>query len=195
MQSIEIKKIGFIENMVMMSVLQASLSRGKPVYIQSVSREEKEGVDLEKVQFREYVALKICEQVELYRQSNPVNIEKHLVTLQEQIDNRWSHLLYTHGQQRGWVTFGRVQKLLNLYLKFCWALGWVDTEPPHCPLDALILKRVGWIGPSWTDPEFKKEHYEHAIELCKKEADIAKKSVSVWELDTYRDALSVYKSG
>ncbi|MDE8740904.1 hypothetical protein PZA20_03625 [Pectobacterium polaris] len=39
--------------------------------------------------------------------------------------------------------FGVAQKLLNLLLKYLWCLGHIP-EPPHCPVDRLILEKVSF---------------------------------------------------
>ena len=49
----------------------------------------------------------------------------------------------------GRFKIGTAQKSLNLYLKFLWCLGIHKQEPPHCPLDGLILKKVK-IYNAWT---------------------------------------------
>jgi hypothetical protein len=37
--------------------------------------------------------------------------------------------------------YGIAQKLLNLYLKYCWCAGYVG-EPPHCAIDRIILSKT-----------------------------------------------------
>ena len=39
------------------------------------------------------------------------------------------------------VSFGVAQKLVNLYLKYLWCLAKFNDIPPHCPIDAGILKK------------------------------------------------------
>lgn len=34
---------------------------------------------------------------------------------------------------------GISQKLINLYLKYQWCLGWSPEPPPHCPLDGQVI--------------------------------------------------------
>lgn len=44
---------------------------------------------------------------------------------------------FTEGQFR----WSLAQKVLNLYLKHLWCLGWIGM-PPHCPIDNLVMAQV-----------------------------------------------------
>ena len=37
---------------------------------------------------------------------------------------------------------GHAQKLINLLLKYYWCSGWLKNEPPHCPIDRIILTKA-----------------------------------------------------
>lgn len=39
----------------------------------------------------------------------------------------------------GKLLFGRAQKMLNMYLKYLWCAGMIDT-PPHCPFDDRVIR-------------------------------------------------------
>lgn len=43
----------------------------------------------------------------------------------------------------GRLTFGRAQKLLNMYLKYMWCAQKISETPPHCPFDDIIINKVG----------------------------------------------------
>jgi len=82
----------------------------------------------------------------------------------------------------GEMRIGLAQKALNLYLKYLWCLGEIP-EPPHCPIDGIVLKRVpGCQDVCWTQLDSLDE-YRRIIAAAK----IAAKgvSLSVWELDLY----------
>ena len=80
--------------------------------------------------------------------------------------------------------YGVAQKLLNLALKYYWCLGLVG-EPPHCPIDRIIISKTKHSGKiNWTQIT-KRLQYEDVIKEVK---DIAgKKGLSIpqWELTYY----------
>lgn len=81
--------------------------------------------------------------------------------------------------------FGVAQKLLNLLLKYLWCLR-LTGEPPHCPIDRIVLERTKLRGKmNWTDIRSKKQ-YERAVEAIRDKADEGKMSLAVWELRNYR---------
>lgn len=85
----------------------------------------------------------------------------------------------------GRFRIGTAQKALNLYLKYLWCLGEVP-EPPHCPIDAVVLRHV----PACKDVRWTRidsiEEYRRIIGCAK----IAAKGVSLaqWELVLYSAA-------
>lgn len=40
------------------------------------------------------------------------------------------------------INFGVAQKLLNLYLKYLWTLGFIPCVPPHFPVDRMIQEAL-----------------------------------------------------
>lgn len=82
----------------------------------------------------------------------------------------------TFGEDTISINFGIAQKLLNLYLKYCWCSGRIKTVPVHFPVDRLIqgklnteAKAVGLQGiklKPWTQFEDEKE-YLNVIEFAK----------------------------
>ena len=81
---------------------------------------------------------------------------------------------------------GHSQKLINISLKYYWCMGWLKNEPPHCPLDRIILSKAGIKDdgktPSWTKMD-NIEDYKKYINEIKKIAE--PKTVARWELDTF----------
>ena len=80
----------------------------------------------------------------------------------------------------GKINFGVAQKLLNLYLKYNWTLGEVET-PPHFPVDRIIQEKLLKICKenkingtfnkveAWTN--FKDEkHYKNVVRCAEKVA-------------------------
>jgi hypothetical protein len=80
----------------------------------------------------------------------------------------------------GLISFGTVQKILNLYLKYLWSINLV-VEPPHCPIDSIILSRLYDRSTRWTTME--KKAY---ISIIEKINQIKKnKSIAEWELTEF----------
>ena len=81
---------------------------------------------------------------------------------------------------------GHSQKLINILLKYYWCLGWLKNEPPHCPLDRIVLSKaqIKTEGktPSWTKMD-SIEDYKKYIKEIKKIAD--PKSIAIWELEIF----------
>ena len=81
---------------------------------------------------------------------------------------------------------GHSQKLINILLKYYWCLGWLKNEPPHCPLDRIVLSKAQIKSegktPSWTKMD-NVEDYKKYIKDIKKIAD--PKSVALWELEIF----------
>lgn len=77
--------------------------------------------------------------------------------------------------------FGVAQKLLNLLLKYLWCLGHVP-EPPHCPVDRIILGRTFLKGKvNWTQL-LSADEYKKAIEAIRKVSSREHLSIAQWEL-------------
>jgi hypothetical protein len=77
--------------------------------------------------------------------------------------------------------FGVAQKLLNLLLKYLWCLGHIP-EPPHCPVDRIILGRTHLKGKvNWTQL-VSAGAYKDAIAAIKTAAQRERLSIAKWEL-------------
>jgi len=74
------------------------------------------------------------------------------------------------------------QKSISVYLKHLWCIGKVK-EPPCCPVDAIILKRIGLKYPhnSWGKINQLQE-LEDKLNLIEKFASKNSLSVAQWEL-------------
>lgn len=108
--------------------------------------------------------------------------EKHIANIQALVafgSSAGANLLGPDGYK-----FGVAQKLLNLLLKYLWCLGHIP-EPPHCPVDRLILAKTALRGKvNWTDIKTEDE-YKKAIEAIRVVAALAKLSLAQWELQFY----------
>jgi len=62
--------------------------------------------------------------------------------------------------------YGVAQELLNLALTYHWCLGLV-TEPPHCPVDRIVIDKTTYRGTNWTEIQRRSE-YQVIIEDIKR---------------------------
>lgn len=107
-------------------------------------------------------------------------------------DNHYSNIegLMEYGAEtgHGLLLGGRyksanAQKLLNVYLKFLWCAGLI-TRPPHCPVDAIVLRAAGIRDQNWTEMQTLEE-YRQIVGLLKLAAGT--NSLADWELDVYEE--------
>jgi hypothetical protein len=85
--------------------------------------------------------------VEAWHYRKTVSDDAHIASIVFLSD----HLSATHRDKLhgGRFRIGTAQKALNLYLKYLWCLGLIET-PPHCPFDSKVIdmlpanERVDW---------------------------------------------------
>ncbi len=80
---------------------------------------------------------------------------------------------------------GRAQKLINLYLKYLWVAGEIQTPPPHCPFDAIILEKLGKVE-KWTKTDAIAQ-YKCWVDAACKAAKKENLSIAEWELVKYNE--------
>ena len=86
--------------------------------------------------------------------------------------------------RKGGYRIGVAQKLLNLQLKYMWCLGLV-AEPPHCPVDRVIINKTGLRNRvAWTQL-FKIHDYQAVISAVREVAAAEGLSIAKWELTAY----------
>lgn len=79
---------------------------------------------------------------------------------------------------------GIAQKLLNLQLKYLWCLSLIP-EPPHCPIDRIILGKTALKDSmKWTKISTIEE-YQRAIDAVRPLAESLGLSIAEWELQVY----------
>jgi hypothetical protein len=76
---------------------------------------------------------------------------------------------------------GIAQKAVNIYLKFLWCYGWIH-EPPHCPLDSIVLREAGDVSTKWTLLDKIVDYRKVVRKIHQK---FPGKSLSRWELEVY----------
>jgi hypothetical protein len=77
------------------------------------------------------------------------------------------------------LRYGVAQKGFNLYLKNLWCLGRLPSEPPHCPVDGVVLKAAGIDG-SWAKCDDEMQ-YVSWIGKLRTVARLTDPSLSEWE--------------
>ncbi|MEM8739596.1 MAG: hypothetical protein AAGG38_14130 [Planctomycetota bacterium] len=132
--------------------------------------------------FRKRV-IRYLETTVLPRYGNTVSDAEHCGVISRVVEecskSDESHVLGPDGYR-----IGIAQKLVNLQLKYLWCLGSIP-EPPHCPVDRLILEKTRLRGTiAWTQI-CSIEVYKQAISALRECADAAKMSLANWELNTY----------
>lgn len=190
------KKEHFIKlDVILSNTISAAFSQSivYKVYKEKPENQDQFEWDEQKRKFRENIGKYLVEIEEKY---DPINDHSERIrNFKEKIESENANRAVLMCDE---ISFGRAQKLVNMYLKYLWCLGKFDT-PPHCPIDRGVLKIVGWKeyppDPPWTHPEFTKEKYEEAIEMCKLKA--AGQTLSEWELFLWRgiSSASVDKPG
>jgi hypothetical protein len=78
---------------------------------------------------------------------------------------------------------GTAQKALNLYLKFLWCLGKLKAQPPHCPMDAIVLKKAS-VYDAWTKCD-SIDSYKKWVSKAKVKAESKNMTLSEWELGVW----------
>jgi hypothetical protein len=129
--------------------------------------------------FRENVINYLSSQVIPAYSKDPINEDQHYKNIDDLIAyaNRFGEGVLG---QLGYK-YGVAQKLLNLALKYHWCLG-VIAEPPHCPVDRIVINKTNYKGRSWTKIEQRSE-YRTIIEDIKRLA--GRESLAEWELSIY----------
>jgi hypothetical protein len=109
-----------------------------------------------------------------------VSPEKHLQTITDVVkgmSRKHARIL-----ENGRFRVGIAQKAVNIYLKLLWCYEWIP-EPPHCPIDSIVLAEVGDRQTKWTKMD-DIEDYCDAIEriqaYIRQTGSMA--SLSKWEL-------------
>ncbi len=169
-------KKGFIENEILILTINGALSRGKAVYNFYEENDITDG--RKKIGFRNFIKDELKKLKDVYK-DDTVDEEAHiqnLLSFKKAIDANYKSIL-----RNGGINFGRVQKLLNLYLKYMWALSEIGL-PPHCPFDSIIISKLDDVsGIIWTDMSL--DDYRLLVSRAKEKA--GNQSLAEWELEVF----------
>lgn len=156
------------ENDAMNNAITSALRRN-PTYRQNISNSDKKD-------FRNTLANCVKKYAASYSGSvsDAVHI-KNIIRIRNEISKVHGKIL-----KKNRLKLGTAQKVFNLYLKFLWCLG-ETAEPPHCPVDAIVLKNAKLKG-SWTTLD-SVDTYKDWIKQIKAVArGSAWKTIQQWEL-------------
>lgn len=180
------EKERFIRDMVLSNTISAAFQRAG-VYRKGANKQEQVELDKQKRKFRENIGDYLIKLGEEFDSTS--DHDERIKGLKRYIDTVGSHLLEKNKiSLRREISFGVVQKLVNLYLKYLWCLRKCK-RPPHCPIDAEILKKgkAEKFGP-WTKIDEKK--YKGVIEKIKE--TIKSDNLAGWELRTFNERNETY---
>jgi hypothetical protein len=162
-------KLKFLRRELLSSSWSASVQHN-PTYLKSA-----EQVTIGK--FRDAMFSYLLSQIEPLYQGQ-ITDEQHFINIE-------ALMKYAEEKGRSVLMGGKykaanAQKLLNLYLKYLWCAGLVET-PPHCPVDSIILAKAKIHGKSWTKM-LSVDDYREVISLLKKVVNVP---LAPWELQVY----------
>lgn len=161
----------FLREMLLRNSVHAAFQHTN-TYAKNVPTSKKES-------FRSYLKKRLEKLGDGYK-SAAVSDEKHIANIRSLTVIPSGHAKSLAG---GCFRFGVAQKALNLYLKYLWALGELDSAPPHCPFDRRVLSECGCgkMKP-WTKMDSAND-YKKWIEGARREAKA--KSLPEWELSLF----------
>lgn len=168
----ELKKQFMHRELCALSFIAAfGMARKIPFYKKDVNEEQREDI-------KNYFRNELWGLMQTY--SNKVSEEDHLQYIEDfQNKANSSYLQYLEGTG---LTFGRTQKLINLYLKYIWVCGYIP-EPPHCPIDSIIISKLGKEFNSLRFNKINKQEYLNIIAGIKNIKGA--QSIAVWELSIF----------
>ncbi|OGY63626.1 MAG: hypothetical protein A3I89_00215 [Candidatus Harrisonbacteria bacterium RIFCSPLOWO2_02_FULL_41_11] len=116
--------------------------------------------------------------------SQKIKGNNHIKTIEDfknQANKKFSGKLAGSG-----FTFGRAQKLVNLYLKYMWVCEYIK-EPPHCPIDSSIIKKLGRELHKLSFLKMNKDEYKKVISKIEKKK--GNQSIAEWELNIFNSTI------
>jgi len=171
---LDYKQVSFLKDEFMVLAIGAAFQRAN-VYGAEAGNDDRR-------KFREDLCESISTLVEQQYKIKRVSEDDHFKNIQELCNNISS----LHGTilNDGRFRVGNCQKLLNLYLKYLWCAGLVD-EPPHCPVDRIIIgKYEKNTGINWTEMA-DIEEYKAIIRKLNSKAKESNMTLARWDLETY----------
>ena len=157
------------------SLLAAFATRRKthPVYAAHATSMQKEEV-------KQWVRQRLLELGKKYKSENLTESEHvaEILRFKVEVSNRFPAALH-----EGKLRFGVAQKLVNLYVKYLWTVGAVNSAH-HCPLDGIINK-VANLGYEWNTSDSEPNYIEAISKLRSHAGEI---SLPQWEIRAFQEA-------
>ena len=169
------QQLGFLEyEFITSSLLAAFATRRKthPIYAAEVT-------DSQRNEVKQWVRSYLVALGKKYR-SNDLTETEHVNEIRYltvEAGKRYPLLLH-----KGEFRFGVAQKLINVYLKYLWAVGAVNSVH-HCPLDGIINSEVD-LRYEWTTSNSESQ-YLNAI--SKLRAQVGTEPLQVWEIRVFQN--------
>lgn len=144
--------------------------------------------DKEKKDFRKSMKGKVFRLLKDY-ESKEVTGEHHIKNIESIMDESKNH---SEILKDGSINCGTAQKLLNLFLKYCWCAGFIQT-PPHMPVDSIVNEKLckeakhkekKFKSINWTKDFPDTQSYKQFIDNAE---SIVGESLSEWELKQFNE--------
>lgn len=166
----KISKVEFLKSDLFMNSWAAAVQHNK-VYSDGVMQNKKDNLIRD-------IELYVNELSKQYRDN--ISEDEHIENIKNikyYIESKYSEILYKNS-----IKIGTVQKFFNLLLKYYWSCNYIK-EPPHCPVDRIVLQTINIKDVNWTKIDSVDE-YRNVIERIKE--NIKGQSLSKWELSAWK---------
>ncbi|MCF8414587.1 MAG: hypothetical protein K9G44_14335 [Melioribacteraceae bacterium] len=165
------QQLVFLMNRAFVNTINASISRAN-VYDGHPDQNDR-------IELKNYIKEYLVNLLNEYQDHN-VGDEAHIgniISFKEGVSDNFEFLL-----NNGELTLGVSQKIINLYLKWTWCLGQINT-PPHFPIDRNLLSHLG-INLAWTRLNDTNEYFniiDAAREILEEDQTLASWELDLWE--------------
>ena len=131
--------------------------------------------------FKDYLHSLIKMLFTKYYKELSVTENKHIanIILLSEKSTKFKNILH-----EGKINIGTSQKILNLYLKQMWCLHYMKHEPPHLPIDRIVLRMIKVNDINWTEIDDIKE-YKILISKLKDDERFEKNNRSLAQLELF----------
>ncbi|MCK9400945.1 MAG: hypothetical protein M0Q51_13265 [Bacteroidales bacterium] len=133
---------------------------------------------------RNYIKDFLLKYLSNYSSIDENNHVQKINELSDSISTKYSEILYKNR-----FRIGISQKIINLFLKYMWAIGKIDM-PFHCPIDNIVKSKLqkevnGHSLKDWTEIDDIKEYLKY-IEIIRLKSIESKITIAQWELENWR---------
>ncbi|MBI4086100.1 MAG: hypothetical protein HY433_02575 [Candidatus Liptonbacteria bacterium] len=169
-------KNDFLENVIATNSIFAAFGRAN-IYSPIANKKDKE-------KLKHFIKARLKKYLDEYDGGN-ISEKEHISNIQKLADETSTYFrdILLDGRLR----IGTAQKLLNLYLKYIWVLGWMKKPPPHCPFDSRVIgklgKNVSIKCKKFTETDDENCYYEWVNAV----RNIAGEKIAEWELRFFNE--------